>query len=216
MDKLFYSESYLGGIISSLYKISYFMEYSKEENEDRCAMKMKYRTEEDIFKYIEKCEGIKVVYGVTFAKRIIEENIFKIDYFCDRREGGIGKNIENIPVITVSELNEIISKSGERAFILICVGPNKAAVQSIYGDLCRNDVDADVFDYFAYKGFFLDRTFLYRGQKFNLFENIYNCGFLDTRMTERSVELALGEFYLEKCEGGGYMRGWRSNAILST
>ena len=146
-------------------------------------MKMAYRVDKDVFEYIDKCEGIKVIYGVTFGEDIIKENIFRVDFFCDRREGGKGKYIKNIPIITVLELSEIITRSGKRALILICVGPNEAAVHSIYGDLCRYDIDADVFNYFNSNCFFRDKTFLYKDKIFKLYENIYNCGFINTRMT---------------------------------
>ena len=156
---------------------------------------------EDIKKYMNKRELLKVVYGITFAEDFLEETGMKPDYFCDVKAERENLSVNGIQVITKEKLKDILETQNKRALILICAGPDKRIVNSIYKDLCMLDMNADVFDYFANEMVFTDRTFTYKGVTLDLYEHIFNDGFCDTRMTERSVELSLARNYLEKCEG---------------
>lgn len=145
--------------------------------------------------------GFLVVYGATAWGRMLakEENL-KIDYFCDRRADAI-QDIEGIPVVDCNQLKDLIEESGKRATIFICVGFKKKIVLSIFNDLVKTGIDADVFDYFENEGVFSDRTFMFGGKVYTLYEHSFNCGYIDTRMTERSIELALAKEYLQVCLG---------------
>ena len=163
-------------------------------------MKLIFRKDEDINDYIGSSD-IKVVYGAKFAKNIIQERIMPIDYFVDKTIGGRGICVENIPIITIEELENIVKKEQKRVLILICAGIHEKTIHSIFKDLIMSGIEADVFDYFADKSHFKDKTFIYNGKELNLFENIYNCGYAYTRMTERSIELSLAEEWLKGIDG---------------
>lgn len=163
-------------------------------------MRLKYMDKnEDIYEYMYSCDFIKVVYGINFAREFMLENNMKIDYFCDRRANNI-RNIDGIPVVTKDELNDILNLKNKRALIIICVGPNKGVVASIYLEICLLDMNAYIFDYFENIKVFSDKSFIFRKEKLSLYEHILNDGFCDTRMTERSVELALAKKYIVECE----------------
>lgn len=163
-------------------------------------MNLIYRKDEDINDYIGNSD-IKVVYGAKFAKSIIQEKIMAIDFFIDKTFGGRGSCVENIPVITIEELQDIVKKEQKRVLVLICAGIHEKTIHSIFKDLIMSGIEADVFDYFTDQSHFTDKTFFYNGKELNLFENIYNCGYAYTRMTERSIELSLAEEWLKKIEG---------------
>ena len=160
---------------------------------------------ENIYEYMERNKGLCIVYGATVWSELILCDLggeIKIDYFCDKQAEMIHSlSIKNIPVINCNQLKDLINESGKRATIIICVGTKKATVNSIYRDLIKLNIEADVFDYFENLYIFSDHTFEYRGQNILLYEHPYNCGYFDGRMTERSVELALAKEWLENCNG---------------
>lgn len=147
--------------------------------------------------------GVRIVYGATvWGEVLLCEGRIRVDYFCDKKAETIHNlKINNVPVINSNQLKDIIKESGKRAAIIICVGSNKATVNSIYRDLVKLDIDADVFDYFENSHVFSDIAFEYSGQNILLYEHPYNCGYTDGRMTERSVELALAKKWLDNCNG---------------
>lgn len=138
--------------------------------------------------------------GQNIIRGIGEGGVFSIDYFCDR-QANIINSINGIPVIDCKELEGVVKKSGKRATIIICVGTKKFSVLSIYNDLVKHDIEADVFDYFENDSVFSDTSFMFNGKEYELFEHSFNCGYVDTRMTERSVELALAKEWLNCCSG---------------
>ncbi len=147
--------------------------------------------------------GLHIIYSARLMGRFLAEcEPFKdrVDYLCDRDAGEI-KTCKGIPVVDHKEMSRLIKDSGKRAIIVICTGPGQRGLQGIYGDLLQNDIDADVFDYFENEACFTDRDFVFNGRKIPLFEHIYNDGYCNTRMTERSVELALAKEYLALCDG---------------
>lgn len=98
-------------------------------------------------------------------------------------------------------MQNIVKKEQKRVVVLICAGVHEKTIHSIFKDLIMSGIEADVFDYFVDKFRFKDKTFFYNGKELNLFENIYNCGYAYTRMTERSVELSLAEEWLKGVDG---------------
>jgi hypothetical protein len=156
--------------------------------------------DEDLSNYINDDELVKVVYGINFARSFLEENFMKVNFFCDRKAESIN-SINGIPVVTKYALNEYLNGEGKRAFIIICIGPNKAVSLSIYKELCMIDMDAIVADYFDNIRLFTCRSFNIKEYKFDLFEHVFNCGFCNTRMTERSVEIALAIKYIGDVQG---------------
>ncbi len=122
------------------------------------------------------------------------------DYFCDR-QADIINNVNGVPVIDSKKLEEVVKTSGKRATIIICIGTKKFSVLSIYNDLIKLDIEADVFDYFENDSVFSDKSFMFNRKKYELFEHSFNCGYVDSRMTERSVELALAQEWLKCCSG---------------
>lgn len=52
-----------------------------------------------------------------------------------------------------------------------------------------------------YKNKYLAKTFLYNDKQFFLFQHHYNCGFYTRKMTERALEMALAEMWLNQTEG---------------
>lgn len=158
------------------------------------------RRDEDIFEYYEKNGGILAVYGAAFwGNMLAEEKNIKIDYFCDRRANEIS-NMGNIPVVDSIQLEKLVKESGKRATIIICVGLNKYSVVSIYSDLTKLSIEADVFNYFDNINIFKERNFTFNKKNYSLYEHYFNCGYAETRMTERSVEIALAIEYLKTCQ----------------
>lgn len=103
-------------------------------------------------------------------------------------------------VINIDGLETKIKESGRRATVMIA-SQDRGNIFSIYQDLMRKDLDADVFDYFENEVEFSDLEFTLKGRKYSLFQHSYNCGYSQTRMTERSVELALAQKYADECDG---------------
>lgn len=151
---------------------------------------------EDIYECYRQNDGLFIVYGVTFWARVIQDTDIKIDYFCDRQADKI-QNFNGIPVVVAKQLEDIVKKDGRRATIVICIGLNKGTVTSIYKDLAQLNINADVFDYFENSHIFSDKFFVFEGKRYPLYEHSFNCGYFETRMTERSVEIALAKAYLE-------------------
>ncbi|MBD5492115.1 MAG: hypothetical protein HDR16_08390 [Lachnospiraceae bacterium] len=155
---------------------------------------------DDIGAFIEKNKGIVAVYGAACWGGMLVENCdFKVDYLCDRNATWM-HFLNGVPVIGLDALGEKIEESGKRATIIICV-ETKVTVNRIFVDLLHADLNADVFDYFENENVFCDTDFSLEGKKYKLFEHPYNCGYASTRMTERSVELALAKAYIEQCSG---------------
>ncbi len=128
---------------------------------------------------------------------LVQDKEYNIDYICDRRAETL-RTLNNIPVVNIEKLKTKVEESKKRATIIICV-TNKSTVTSIYRDLTRIDINADVFDYFENEAKFIDKIFYLDGKQYDLFQHSYNCGYVQTRMTERSVELALAEEYIINC-----------------
>ena len=158
---------------------------------------------ENIYEYLDKNNGLCIVYGATtWGELLLCDGEIKIDYFCDKRAEMIHSlSIKNVPVINAHQLEDLIKKSGKRATIIICVGTNEGVVKSIRYDLTRLDIEADVFDYFENLHIFSDTAFEYNGKNILLYEHAHNCGYIDGRMTERSVEVALAKEWLKNCKG---------------
>ena len=155
---------------------------------------------EDIKSYIDKNNGLVVVYGAAFWGTLLVKNAdFKVDYFCDKRASWM-HSINGVPVVDTDGLRDKINESGRRATIIICV-ERKGTVASINNDLMRADLNADVFDYFENETVFSDSGFSLNGKQYLLFEHSYNCGYIHTRMTERCVEMALAKEYVDNCNG---------------
>jgi hypothetical protein len=162
-----------------------------------------FRTSRDsIDEYINKNKGLVIIYGATFwAGQLVDYRDMEVDYFCDKK-ASIPYVFHGIEVVDVGELERRIADDGKRATIIICVGMNKYSVNSIFKDLVKLDIDADVFDYFENAFVFCDKEFFFKKKKYNLFEHSYNCGYINARMTERSIELALAQEYINGCDGG--------------
>lgn len=157
------------------------------------------RRTDDIISCYRENKGLLIVYGAgewggVFAKQCS----LKIDYFCDRKADEI-KSLGGISVIDSKQLEALVAQSGKRATIIICVGLKKNLVSSIYNDLIRLKIDADVFDYFENVNIFHVKSFVFEEQEYPLYENSYNCGYTDSRMTERSVEIVLAQEFLKRC-----------------
>lgn len=156
---------------------------------------------ENPYAYLAANQGLCIVYGATvWGEKLQNEGGMAIDYYCDRRADSICR-LGDVPVVSCGDLERLIRENGKRAVILICVGINKRTVRSIYNDLLRLDIEADVFDYFENLYIFSDKNFWHKGKIYALYEHPYNCGYTEERMTERSVELALAMEWLGKCEG---------------
>lgn len=154
---------------------------------------------ESIRDCIEENNGLVIIYGATFwGGVLVDNNIFRIDYFCDKKAPA-WQLFHNTPVININELEKKINDSTKRATIVIA-SQNRGNILSIYKDLMQVDLNADVFDYFDNEIEFSDLEFSLAGRKYYLFQHSYNCGYFQTRMTERSVELALAQEYINECE----------------
>lgn len=164
-----------------------------------------FRTKkENLYDYIAQNKGLTIVYGMTFFAGVLAEcgNI-KIDLFCDQKAFNAADllRFHNIPVYDIDRIQKLVNADGRRATVIICVGIIKSTVSSIYKDLQRVGINADVFDYFENESVFSDSEFTFRGKKYMLFEHPFNCGYINSRMTERSVELSLAKEYADKCSG---------------
>lgn len=157
------------------------------------------KRDEDILECYRNNGGMLVVYGATFWAGLLINEKIQIDYFCDRHAEEI-HSIKNIPVINSRQLEKVINESGKRATIIICVGLNKFSVSSIYKDLGKLSIEADVFDYFENLIVFKEKYFVFNQKEYSLFEHSFNCGYHETRMTERSVELSIAIEYLKSCQ----------------
>lgn len=155
---------------------------------------------EDIKTFIEKNKGIVVVYGAAcWGSMLVESCDFNVNYFCDKNASWM-HFLNGVQVIDLNTLQQKIKESGKRATVIICV-ETKETVKSIFNELMWADLNADVFDYFENEKVFRDMEFFLDGKKYMLFEHPYNCGYISTRMTERSVELALAKAYVDQCNG---------------
>ena len=142
--------------------------------------------------------GIIALYGMTiWTTDLLKNHKYEVDYVCDRRAIGNEVKLCGIPVVSLSKLDSIIRESGKRATVIICTGIRESVVNSIYNDLFLLDTPADVFNYFENKEEFRHDSFVLNGDRYILFEHPYNCGYISTRMTERSVELSLAKKYIE-------------------
>lgn len=153
---------------------------------------------EDIQLCIEKNQGIVAVYGASYwGGALVDNGDYAVDCFCDKNASWM-HSLNGVPVINLYDLKAIIQKSGKRGTIIICV-ETKSTVKSIYNDLMHVNLNADVFDYFENERVFSDCDFSLDNKKYELFEHPYNCGYSTSRMTERSVELALAKAYVNQC-----------------
>lgn len=169
--------------------------------EGGCSERLQFRKRhEDIFECYRHNNGLFIVYGATVWGEMLQCTDIKIDYFCDRQADKI-QNLNNTPVVDAKQLEDLVRKDGRRATIVICVGLNKGTVTSIYKDLSYLNINADVFDYFENEHVFKDKFFVFEGKRYPLYEHSFNCGYSETRMTERSVEIALATAYLESVQG---------------
>lgn len=155
---------------------------------------------ESFSKAIQENYGPVVLYGMTFwTMQLIQLEEFKVDYVCDKKAMIMNNKVTikllDIPVVDIEYLENI--KGDGRATIIVCVDTNMT-YKSICNDLMTYDLYADVFYYFDNEEMFVDRYFQYKKYKLHLYEHPYNCGYANTRMTERSVELALGKRYIEE------------------
>ena len=148
-------------------------------------------------------KGPVILYGATiWTAYLISGNAFHVDYVCDRLAFGTIDNpclsVFDVPVIKSEWLDKVISKSGERATIIICVGINRNTIFEIFHTLVEMDLNADLYDYFVQEDVFQDTHFIYKGNQYALFEHPFNCGFHYSRMTERSVEMALALKWMQE------------------
>lgn len=164
-------------------------------NKGSCFMSKK----DSIYNTIKQNEGLCIVYGATLWGRMLVSEDIHIDYFCDKKADEI-QDIGGIPVIDCETLEKYVINSGKRATIIICVGINKSTINSIYRDLVKLNIPADIFDYFENEEIFKCNSFRYRQEKYLLYEHPYNCGYVNSRMTERGAELALAKKYIDKCD----------------
>lgn len=151
---------------------------------------------ESIEEYLNVEKNIIVVYGIGFADYIVRE-IPAIDYFVDKKAGVIDR-ANGISVINVKQLEGIYLKENKCITVLIVTEPRypQVIVHQIYDELFKLKVEANVFDFWGNVYFFNHTSFVYRGDKYTLFENPYNCFSHEMRMSERGVELALMKRYL--------------------
>lgn len=159
------------------------------------------KKDEDIFECYRNNGGLLVVYGATYWAGILasKREEVKIDYFCDKRANEISC-IQDVPVINSEQLEKIVNESRKRATIIICVGLKESTVISIYKDLAKLSMEADVFNYFENLTIFKENSFIFNQKEYLLFEHSFNCGYHETRMTERSVELSIAIEYLKSCQ----------------
>lgn len=155
---------------------------------------------DNIHDCIEENEGLVVLYGANiWGEMLLKSGEFHVDFFCDRKAAGLPV-FNNISVVNIDGLESQIRESGKRAVIIISAS-GRGTVMSIYGDLMKKDLNADVFDYFENETYFRDTEFFMEGKRYSLFEHSYNCGYISARMTERSVELALAKKWVNDCCG---------------
>lgn len=158
-------------------------------------------SKENINAYIEKNKGLIIIYGAAYwGGKLADSSLIKPDCFCDRKAES-PYYFHGVEVINIDELEHRVNESGKRATIIICTGLKRKIVCDIFIDLVKRDVDADVFDYFENTYVFSDSKFILNHKSYDLFEHPYNCGYANTRMTERSVELPLALEYINKCNG---------------
>ncbi len=162
---------------------------------------------ENPYQAIRENAGLVILYALPFAEIIIREEDFLVNYIVDRHAKEI-KQVNGMPVIEARELECVVKESKKRATIIIAIGvvtcgtsTLQAITSNIYEDIVKLDIDADVFDYFANTYFFADRSFVYKKERYDLYEHPYNCGYTNMRMTERAVELALAKAWIERCDG---------------
>ncbi len=157
---------------------------------------------ENLWDFVNNKEAITVIYGATsMARFLVEKEAIKVDYLCDRNANEL-RGIVAVPCVTPEYLSEILKTCGKRATVLVCtVSRNGNLINSVYSDLCKFDINVDLFDYFDNEYVFNHKSFYFRGKQYSLYEHGYNCGYINTIMTERSVELALGCEYINNCGG---------------
>lgn len=147
-------------------------------------------------------DGLVCVYGLTYwTSLFIQRSKYKIDYIIDRKaiyvQGKPSLSMNGIPIINIDHGAQLMKKQEKRSTIIICAGIYEATVNSIYQDLVKKDIDADVINLFENEEFFSIKEFEYNGNSYKLFEHPFNCGYTETRMTERSVELAIAKRFID-------------------
>ena len=148
---------------------------------------------------IKENNGLIVVYGVTCAEVLSKKSPFRVDYFVDKRADDI-KRIHDIEVLTPCKFESVAKEEKNKVSIIICVDFSPSTItRSIYEDIVKLDVNADVFDYFACDMNFTNDSFAYKGNEYSLFEHSFNCGYKDTRMTERAIEIPIAERWIQEC-----------------
>lgn len=134
------------------------------------------------------------LYGAgTYCKKYLEFAKafgYRVDIVVVSDEKDVPENdFVDCPICHVSEVEQITSYN-----FIVCINAieeRKEIEKSLRKKGCKvlNAVFKDMFFYFD-------------GNKYELYEHSYNCGFLDARMTERSIELPLAKGYLDNLEEG--------------
>lgn len=143
----------------------------------------------DFYEEIRKNSKPIIVWGASdWGRFVAEEGLFKISCFCDRNKKV--SVIDDIPVWSVEELNEIYKK--QSVIVVNSIGTSEIKQASVYATCCSLDMEVDLYNIHNNIAFLGKKDYFeYRGKKYKLFSHLHNCGFSNERRSERSVEVAL-------------------------
>lgn len=135
-----------------------------------------------------------IVWGASdWGKLLSDEQILTIECFCDRNSSV--EELNGLPVYSIDELKE--KYRNRSVYIMNSIGTAEIKEDSVYCSVSSLGLDAKICNVHKNIAFLGNSSFVYQGKKYHLFSHIHNCGFLDERMSERAIEIAIAQKWLE-------------------
>ncbi len=156
---------------------------------------------ESISERLEINKGLVALYGMSYWSALLIDDGIRPNYVIDRKailvNGKPVMNINGVPVVPLDWFREINKNSSERATIIVTAFSDETK-KDIHNEIWGQAIDLDVIDLFDNVDYFSNNGFRYKNDGYSFVEHSYNCGYSKTRMTERSVEVALAKRFVSE------------------
>lgn len=154
------------------------------------------RDDENYKDYFNKETLPVVIWGMgKWGELFHKSHMVQIDDVCDSDPQKQGLVYENHVVLSPEKLEE--KYKGKKFYIINSYGTTRSLQAGLYIMLSHYDYDARLINLHTNKGFDLDvREFEFLGKNISMISHIHNCGYINERMSERSIEVAMAKEWL--------------------
>ena len=151
----------------------------------------------NFFEVKEKTPLPVVLYGAgTWGGLFIETGFVEIDFLCDKNTEK-GAKFKELEVHSILELYETYHTS--HIYLISSLNNTLADFHVLYADLSVYNMNITIVDLHKNIGFIGSNNRIdYDGQSLELFSHIYNCGYKNTRCSERAIEIPIALQWLSK------------------